>query len=249
MECDERIKDMLPDYHLGHLSPEEAEDVRRHLAEHAECREELEEISRVLDLVPFSVRPAAPPPALKNRTLSRALAQEAPVRVEPEPRDERRRGLDLVLLGVAAVVLVALVGLGWAYLGLQRENQQLQAEVSQLSEEVRGQNDLLVVAVGGTGRAPEARGTAVVDPADGALALDVYNLPAPPEGHSYQAWLVEAEGGDVIALGPMETDEAGDGRMTGSVSEPVSSFERVQITTEPVGAEGRSGPVYMEARL
>jgi hypothetical protein len=37
--------------------------------------------------------------------------------------------------------------------------------------------------------------------------------------------------------------------MTGSVSEPVDSFEQVQITTEPVGAEDREGPVYMQAKL
>ena len=251
MECNERIKDLLPDYHLGHLPPEEAEEVSRHLAEHAECREELEEVARVLDLVPFSVQPAAPSPALKHRTLARALEQETrPPDARELPSPERvRRGIDAVLLGVAAVVLVALLGLGWAYLNLERENQRLQAEVSQLQEDVEGSRDLVVVAVSGTERAPEARGTAVVDPADRSLALDVYNLPAPPEGHSYRAWLVEADGGEVIALGPMETDDRGDGRMTGSVSEPVGSFERVQITTEPVGAEDREGPVYMQAKL
>src|SRR5918999_215948 len=133
MECSEHIKTLLPDYRLGHLPPEEAEMVSLHLAEHAECQEELEEVARVLDLVPFSVQHA-------------------------------------VLLGAAAVVLVALLGLGWTYLSLQRENERLQAEVSQLQEDVRGQSDLLVVAVDGTGRAPEARGTAVVDPVEGALA-------------------------------------------------------------------------------
>jgi anti-sigma factor RsiW len=252
MECSEHIKTLLPDYHLGHLPPEEAEMVSLHLAEHAECREELEEVARVLDLVPFSVQPAVLPPALKNRTLSRALAQESPpAGVRELPSREgggARRGVNTVLLGAAAVVLVALLGLGWTYLSLQRENERLQAEVSQLQEDVRGQSDLLVVAVDGTGRAPEARGTAVVDPVEGALALDVYNLPAPPQGHSYRAWLVEAGGGEV-ALGPMETNERGDGRMTGSIPEPVTGYDLVQITTEPLGGEERSGPVYMEAKL
>jgi hypothetical protein len=76
----------------------------------------------------------------------------------------------------------------------------------------------------------------------------VYNLPAPPQGHSYRAWLVEAGGGEV-ALGPMETNERGDGRMTGSIPEPVTGYDLVQITTEPLGGEERSGPVYMEAKL
>ena len=224
MECSEHIKTLLPDYHLGHLPPEEAEMVSLHLAEHAECQEELEEVARVLDLVPFSVQPAVLPPALKNRTLSRALAQESPpAGVRELPSREgggARRGVNTVLLGAAAVVLVALLGLGWTYLSLQRENERLQAEVSQLQEDVRGQSDLLVVAVDGTGRAPEARGAAVVDPAEGALAL-----------------------------GPMETNERGDGRMTGSIPEPVTGYDLVQITTEPLGSEERSGPVYMQAKL
>ena len=47
----------------------------------------------------------------------------------------------------------------------------------------------------------------------------------------------------------METNKRGDGRMTGSIPEPVTGYDLVQITTEPLGGEERSGPVYMEAKL
>lgn len=257
MECNERIKDLLPDYYLGQLPDEEAEEVREHLAGHAGCREALEEVAQVLDLMPFAAQPAEPPPGLKERVMGRALAERpaAPVESPPEisssePADrwrERLRGP--LLASVAAVVaLVAIMGLFWAYLDLQRDNRQLRAEVQQLQGEVQARESLLAIAVQSTDRAPEARGTAVVDPADGALALDVYNLPEPPTGHSYRAWLV-GEGGNTISLGSMEVGDRGDGRMTGEVSEPLDDYEALQITVEPTGAEDMSGPVYLEAQL
>jgi anti-sigma-K factor RskA len=259
---------MLSDYHLGLLSPEEAEEVRRHLAECADCREELEEISRVFDLLPFGVPPASPPAALKERVLAHALgaasaeardrdadrgappAAPRPERREPARLADRRRSWLTPLAAAASLLVIGFFT--WAFLDLREENRQLQAEIQELqqADEQRAQQDgsLLVVAVEGTGRAPDARGTAVVDPGEGNLALDVYNLPAPPEGHSYRAWLVGADG-EAVALGPMELNERGDGRMTGEVSEPLQSFETVEITTEPLGAEDRSGPVYLEAKL
>jgi anti-sigma-K factor RskA len=268
MDCNERIVDLLPDYHLGHLPLEEADEVRRHLEEHAACREELEEISRVLDLMPLSVPAAAPPPSLKQRTLARALgegtgeesvgttAAPTPIRAEraQEPPHRGRRENRWAMLPAAlaaAVFVVAFAAFAWAYLDLRNDNQQLQAEVQELREEVDaggGGGELVVVAVEGTGRAPEARGTAIVEPESGSLALDVYNLPAPPEGHSYRAWLVDPSGQDA-SLGPMEINDRGDGRMTGGVTQPVTSFESVQVTVEPEGAEERNGPVYLEARL
>lgn len=268
MDCNERIVDLLPDYHLGQLPPEEAEEVRRHLEEHPACREELAEISRVLDLVPLAVPAATPPPSLKQRTLARALGEEfgegARESAGPPPRRERvqelpsrgrseNRGNRWAMLPAAlaaAVFVVAFAAFAWAYLDLRQDNRQLQAEVQELREEVDagGGGELVVVAVEGTGRAPEARGTAIVEPESGSLALDVYNLPAPPEGHSYRAWLVDPSGQDA-SLGPMEINDRGDGRMTGGVTRPVTSFESVQVTVEPEGAEERTGPVYLEASL
>jgi anti-sigma-K factor RskA len=151
----------------------------------------------------------------------------------------------------AAVLVVVFAAFAWAYLDLRHANQQLRAEVRELRQEVDaggGGGELVVVAVEGTGRAPEARGTAVVEPESGSLALDVYNLPAPPEGHSYRAWLVDSSGRDA-SLGPMEINDRGDGRMTSGVTRPVSAFESVQVTVEPEGAEERTGPVYLEASL
>ena len=106
----------------------------------------------------------------------------------------------------------------------------------------------MVLAVEPTERAPGARGTAVLDVSEGSLALDVYNLPAPPKGHSYEAWLLEPDG-EATALGEMETDGRGDGRMAGSISGPLTPYDTVQVTLEPEDTESRSGPVLLEGKL
>jgi anti-sigma-K factor RskA len=256
MECDGRIKDLLPDYHLGQLSLEETEEVRRHLADHASCREALEEVAEVLDLMPFAVPASAPPPSLKARVLARVSEPEV---LEPEaPEPERapqpvvpaRTGggrWRIVLPAAAGAILVFLTVFAWAaYLGSEQENVRLRAENQRL--ERQSGSGLVVVAVEGTGRAPEARGTAVLDPADGTVALDVYNLPATPEGHSYRAWLV-APGGEAYSLGTMKTNDRGDGRMAGRLPKAPTPYETVQVTTEPIGATERAGPVYLESGL
>ncbi len=257
MACNERIRDLLPDYYLGQLPVEEAEEVRQHLAEHGACREALDEVAQVLDLMPFAIDEAEPPAGLKERVMKRALegngrqeppAREAPRRVARALASRRGRDWRSVALLAAAAMLVVLLGLGWAYLDLQQDNQRLQAEVRELQENNQVREGLVAVAAQGTGRAPEARGTAVVDPSDGRLALDVYNLPEPPAGHSYRAWLV-GSGDEALSLGPMELNERGDGRMTGAVSEPLERYEVLQLTVEPEDAESMSGPVYLEAGL
>ncbi|HEX5849290.1 MAG TPA: anti-sigma factor [Rubrobacter sp.] len=261
MECDGRIKDLFPDYHLGQLQPEEAEEVRRHLAEHASCREALEEVAEVLDLMPFAVPASAPPPSLKARVLARASEPETTESEAPEPEDPKpdnapqpvvpaRTGggrWRIFLPAAAGAILVFLTVFAWAaYLGSERENVRLQAENQRL--ERQSGSGLVVVGVEGTGRAPEARGTAVLDPADGTVALDVYNLPATPEGHSYRSWLV-APGGEAYSLGTMKTDDRGDGRMAGRLPKDPTPYETVQVTTEPIGARERAGPVYLESGL
>lgn len=257
MECKEHIKDLLPDYYLGQLPPEEAEEVRQHLTEHAACREALEEVAQVLDLLPFAVNTTEPPPKLKEQVMTKIFseprqAEEAPASNIPDTlhtgqdSDSGRR--NLLPLMAAAAVLAAFVGLTWAYVDLSQENRQLQAEVQELQESVEPQQGLLAVTARGAGPAQDARGTAVVDPGTGALALDVYNLPDPPTDHAYKAWLVTSSG-EALSLGPMEVGDQGYGQMTGEVSEPLDRYDYLQLSVEPIGSESMSGPVYLEASL
>lgn len=251
MACDERIRDLLPDYYLGQLPESEAEEVRRHLASEPECRADLEEIEQILSMMPFAAPVEDPPPDLKRRTLARATSGEEPRMEMPGPlypaRDETPatsapaswvRYRRYLTSAAAAVLIVALVALSVAYLDLLQETAGPAAGED-------GSDAPVALAVEGTDRAPGSRGTVVM--ASEGMALDLYNLPAPPEGHSYHAWLV-GSGEDVTPLGEMEPDRRGDVRMTGELPED-GPYEELEITVEPNGSERKSGPVYLQTRL
>lgn len=250
MDCD-RIRDLLPDYHLGHLTDDEAAEVRRHLAEHPECREALAEVAEVVDLVPLSTPPLAPPPELKHRILARieedARHEEAP---EERPVHSRagRRGTPLLLASALGAALVALFVLGFAYVGLDRENARLQAELERLQQQAGGGGGLQVLTASGTGLAPEARGTLVADPSDGSMALAVYGLPEPPAEGGYHAWLIN-DNGEPVSLGEMDISQSGEGQMTGKMEGPADSYSEVEITRQPEGTETHSGEVVLQAEL
>lgn len=257
MDCD-RIKDLLPDYHLGHLSPEEEAEVRRHLAEHPECRETLAEVSEVLDLIPASVPPVTPPPELKSRILARIEKEEAPESLASRERrpsavgastgERRGRRLALLLASGLGVALLALFALTFAYVGLDRENEALRSEVAELQNESGGSGELQVLTAGGTDLAPEARGTVVADPANGSMALAVYGLPDLPPESDYYVWLIES-GGEPVSLGKMSVDENGEGRMTGEMQGPANAYGELEITSQPEDSETHSGEVFLQASL
>ncbi|TCJ19812.1 hypothetical protein E0L93_02310 [Rubrobacter taiwanensis] len=233
------VEELLPDYHLGHLLPEEAGAVEEHLRECERCRRSLEEVSETLDALPYAAPQAAPPERVRERLM-------AEVR---KPEEAGRTGRwDRIPAIVAAAALLAAAVLGWAYLEVRDENRQLRAEIQELRERSPQPGDLLVAIATGTDEAPEARGTAVMAPQAGELALGVYNLPAPPQGHTYQAWLIR-EDGEAVPLGQMQLDEHGDGHMTGAMPGPPGAYERLEITAEPRGAAEKTGPVYLRAAL
>lgn len=255
MACDERIRDLLPDYYLGQLPEKENEEVRRHLASDPECRAALGEVERTLGLMPLAARFEEPPPDLKSRTIARAASgpdpevkmpaplypppEERPAAGAPAGRDRRPwKYLAYAASAAAAVLVVAFVALFAAYLDLR------QGTAGPVGGE-GGDGAPVALAVEGTERAPGSRGTVVM--ASDGMALDLYNLPAPPEGHSYHAWLV-GSGESVTPLGEMEPNRRGDVRMTGELPEG-GPYEGLEVTVEPDGSEEKSGPVYLQTRL
>lgn len=146
------------------------------------------------------------------------------------------------------VAVTSLVLVGAAYLDLRQDNADLRAEVQELQRGSSPDESLVVAAVNSTELAPQARGTAVLDPRSGDLALDVYNLPQPGGERSYQVWLIERDGRPV-SLGVMELDQRGDGRMTGDPERPLDSYAAVEITAEPAGGSDKTGPVYLQTSL
>ncbi|GIU98546.1 MAG: hypothetical protein KatS3mg014_0162 [Actinomycetota bacterium] len=103
MTCVE-VRELLPEYAVGVLSPAERAEVDRHLGWCAGCAKEAAELSQAAALVGFALPPAPVPERLADRVLAR-------MRAAVGPRGSVRRARAAAAAALAAVVAVA--GLGW----------------------------------------------------------------------------------------------------------------------------------------
>ena len=122
MKCAE-VHPNLAAFVLGGLDSEEETEVRRHLAFCPSCRDKLEEFEEVSQALKVAPPLADPPSYLKDQILSYVRAEEPSSSHEelPSSRDSRSKNLPLLVPGVAAAALVAVVALG-IFFGLHTES-------------------------------------------------------------------------------------------------------------------------------
>ena len=141
MKCAE-IHPNLAAFALDGLEPEEAAEVRRHMASCAHCRGELEELRKVNRALEAASPPADPPAYLKEEILSRVRAERLSpsnkeareesstsksstsaeqTRSSRTPRFERFKTLRFAFPAVAAAAVVGIVALGIIAFGFLRE--------------------------------------------------------------------------------------------------------------------------------
>jgi anti-sigma factor RsiW len=128
MRCAE-IHPSLAAFVLGGLEPEEAAEVKRHLASCSDCRRELEELRKVNRALDAAPPPADPPSYLKDEILSQVRAEERYPSTEKESSvaeerasstTTRSKNLRIILPSAAAAAVVAVVVLG-VFFGVLRE--------------------------------------------------------------------------------------------------------------------------------
>jgi anti-sigma-K factor RskA len=154
----------LAGYVLGALDPGETAAFEQHLAGCETCRAEVEELQGLPELIDQAAPPIEVPPGLRERTFA-AVERAA---------GARRRAPMLRLVGVAAALIVALLG---------------GVVVSQFGGGGRGQVIELALAPqpGVSGRA-----TVELRPVDDGVAIDmeVSGLAPNPPGSVYECWFV-----------------------------------------------------------
>ena len=187
-----------------------------------------------------------PPPAtVRERVLAaaRQTPQDARVtepaepaeRVEPTPVVALRPRRSLVLLGVAAAVLaVAVVGVGVWGASAHRSNADLVAQSAELTAVLTAPDAATVTAsVSGSGR-----GTVVTSREQATSVFVGADLPIPAADRTYQLWYIDSAG---TAQSAGTFVPASDG----SVVQPLSgttpaSTTTIGLTVEPAG--GSSAP-------
>jgi anti-sigma-K factor RskA len=212
-------------YALDALSPEEAEEFRRHLEGCQACRDEVRELQRAAARL-GGAEAAAPPPELKARILAAAerTPQEPPahaVRRVPQAGasvDQRRRW-PVWLAAAAAAVVVA----GGGVIGLQamdEEEPTLPVAVSQVFEADDARTATVRTENGG-------KLTVGVSPSRNEMAVDTRDLPELDGEQVYQLWAVHGE--EMVSVGVL--DDSDEGTAMGMPEENTT----VAVTVEPDG--------------
>jgi anti-sigma-K factor RskA len=223
----ERFDELKEAYALGALSEQERREVEDYLGEHPELHTEVDDLRSVANLLALSPQEYEPSPELRRNIVNRiSSSHEATLAVAPSTRQAGLRKL-FGPGGLAAAAVLALVTVGmfaWNA-ALQEENQTLQGEL-------QGQQ---THALKGTGPAQEVHGE-VVRLGDERAVLVAEDCPSPPEGETYQAWIMRE---DVPKpAGVFEPNNTGvaatplDGSIEGA--------DAVAVTLEPSG--GSSSP-------
>jgi anti-sigma-K factor RskA len=176
------VHDLTPAYALDALDAPERESYEAHLGHCERCRAELAELSEAAAALAWAVDAPAPPDRLRARILEEAGAGRenvVPLRV--------RRAWQ----GVAAVAACAAVGLGiWG------------ATLSHSLDRERARASALAIVADPTARRADlSGGQGVVAVArDGRGVLVVHELPAAPDGKTYEAWVIP-QGGRAVPAG------------------------------------------------
>ena len=167
-------------YALDALDDDERTTFERHLATCERCRDELSGLRAAVDALAEDVPPVDPPPELRNRILEAARAERQNV----VPLRSRRPTQPLVWFAAAAAAAAVVLGV-WG--GLQSHslgNERAARQADRRALAILGDPDAHVTAFkGGNGRLAVAP--------DGTAVLAVSNLPPPPDGKTYEAWVID----------------------------------------------------------
>ena len=225
----ERFEDLKEAYALGALSEEEHQEVEEYLGTHPELRTEVDDLRSVANLLALAPQEYEPSAELR-RDLLNAISSSSPETTPAADLSPRRAGLWRFFgpSGLAAAAALALVTIGmfaWNA-SLQEENQTLQGEL---------QGQRTSYALEGTGAAQGVRGE-VVRLGDERAVLVAEDLPSPPEGETYEAWILREDVPEPAGL--FEPDDAG--VAAAPIKGSIEGADAVAVTVEPSG--GSSSP-------
>ncbi len=221
---------------LGTLSPAEAERVRAHIESCEACRAEYQALAPLVAAIATPEADLAEPsPLLRERI----MAQVAPgAKVRSLPRNTRAPAWPLYLVTAASFVAALISTFN---LAATRENMsQMKTQVVALQHRVDSLTHSLqsaqMAAVDLTSadatRLPVHHGEIVMR--HGRMYLAMHDMPMPPRGHVYQAWVMPRGGKKIEPSSTFMPDR--DGVAVVPIAEHnADSMTEVAVSVEPVG--------------
>jgi len=241
MRCAE-VHPNLAAFVLDGLEPEEAAEIRRHLAFCPRCQDEVRELRKINRALEAAPPPADPPSYVKEGILSRVRAEQLSVSDKEERQGssfEDRTGSsrtsrfnrlkDLrVVLPSAAAAIVAFVALG-IFLGFLREEPPVATiQLVPTPREAAGLEGYWGVAE----IRPQPSGNQQVE-------LKLNNFEEPKQNSYYELWFVS--GAKRISAGSFTSVGEGETRVLLNVAPEARTYRTVLITEEHVDERPTSG--------
>ena len=219
------IHELTAGYALDALEPAERDAYEAHLGGCARCQEELASFWEVTGALAVAADGPAPSPALRDRILEAARAEQQTV----VPLESRRR-VSPVLATVTAIAAAVAIGLGIYSTSLNGQLDDTKAALGaqESAAAVLADSNATTVAMqSGSGR--------LVVAGDGSAVLVLDQLAAVPSGKTYQAWVVKGQ--TPVSAG---TFASADGHAIVPIPQSVPSGAVVAVTVEQAG--GASSP-------
>jgi hypothetical protein len=241
----EHVTDDLELYAVGALRQGEADRVALHLALCPACREELAEISTVVNALPDMVASREPPAGLRERILATAAADLPPAAPVPSGRAARgvRSWVGTGALLAAVLLLLAVDVNSLRQLGTANEERAVYASI--LEKVSHGGRTWYMSGLdqwrgsGGTLFAPGKP--------DSTAFVVFHDLQKLQRGAVYAIWLVDADGHWVRAA---SFTPDGDAAVRGvDLTVPVDAFSQCAVTVEMATEGKRAGPLVMQSRI
>jgi hypothetical protein len=240
MNCDQRQDLMLP-YAADVLEEAEQQEIRAHLTGGcARCNAALDEAEAVLQRIPASVDPVAPPPDAVKRLMQDVNAEQAMSAMSQ--RFNQRIAL--------AACLGLLVGGAIVYFLLHPQRQDLREQLADQRRQLQDlqgmiQSDQMKLIAFTSQDQSAASGRILWDREKGKWHVVVFNLKPPPTGRRYELWFIKPDQ-TKIAAGMFDTDINGKGATVVKVPPGIGDIAVAAVTDEPLGGVAQpTGSIHL----
>lgn len=229
----DELRTMLASYAIGALPEEEMPLIRDHILTCEDCMREADAFAAAVPALALTVEPVELPAGFTDAVLAKVRHEQV-----AETAPTRRSWSLLPRLAFGGLAIVAAL-LGGAFLDARQDARRAERDVIALERTIERNEEVLANFVrhddgwrleGSTG----AVGRMVPTPQGATFA--VAGLPTPPDGHTYQLWLLRgACGDDPCAPTSAGTFDVDSGLVVVEVERSVRNFAGAAVTLEPAG--------------